>query len=349
MSLTKVIIWGYPLHSHTHSYIHYAWEKTFKHLGYEVYWFDDNNYPSINNFEYKNTLFITEGYADNNIPLDKSNTYFVHVCINPYKYTDIGARLVDIRYNVSSIYDCNYNYNLDDKIINNKAKLIHGSTVNYYENNSSVDDLNKNFKKDNIDYEAIYICWATDLLPHEINYNDRFIKPSNPPIMYYIGTIGSGNNQEIQKLYRGCNDNGIKTIHIDPWKSPISFTEAQKLIQESYISPDIRGSGDQYKKFVLKETGTCHKEIGYIPCRLFKNISYGKLGAVNACRLKTLFGSNVLYSDDEYELAKICIDNRENYDYIYDQMKWVAENHTYINRVNDILTVLGYKNQKLSK
>ena len=49
------------------------------------------------------------------------------------------------------------------------------------------------------------------------------------------------------------------------------------------------------------------------------------------------------------QLTKICIDNRENYDYIYDQMKWVAENHTYINRVNDILTVLGYKNQKLSK
>jgi hypothetical protein len=92
-----------------------------------------------------------------------------------------------------------------------------------------------------------------------------------------------------------------------------------------------------------------HKEIGYIPCRLFKNISYGKLGAVNAHRLNKLFQNNVIYHSNEYELVKLCIENRENYDYIYEQMKWVAENHTYINRVNDILKVLEYKNQTLSK
>ena len=76
MSLTKVIIWGYPLHSHTHSYIHYAWEKTFKHLGYEVYWFDDNNYPSINNFEYKiKKREVTFGRANDklNVDIDLSN------------------------------------------------------------------------------------------------------------------------------------------------------------------------------------------------------------------------------------------------------------------------------------
>ena len=63
----KVVIWGFPLHSHTHSYIHYGWYKGFKHLGYDTYWFDDTNYPS--DFDYSNCLFLTEGYADNNIPI----------------------------------------------------------------------------------------------------------------------------------------------------------------------------------------------------------------------------------------------------------------------------------------
>lgn len=40
----KVVIWGFPLHTHTHSYIHYRWYKGFNHLGHETYWFD-TNYP----------------------------------------------------------------------------------------------------------------------------------------------------------------------------------------------------------------------------------------------------------------------------------------------------------------
>jgi hypothetical protein len=57
----KIIIWGFPLDTHTHSYIHAAWLKTFKFLGYEAYWFHDANYPE--NFDYKNCLFISEEYA----------------------------------------------------------------------------------------------------------------------------------------------------------------------------------------------------------------------------------------------------------------------------------------------
>ena len=42
----KVIIWGYPLNTHTHSFVHYGWHKGFKALGYETYWFHDQDYLS---------------------------------------------------------------------------------------------------------------------------------------------------------------------------------------------------------------------------------------------------------------------------------------------------------------
>ena len=56
MSFKQVIIWGFPLHTHTHPYIHGGWFKGFKHLGYNTYWFDDNNIPS--DFDFNDTLFI---------------------------------------------------------------------------------------------------------------------------------------------------------------------------------------------------------------------------------------------------------------------------------------------------
>ena len=43
LPITKVVIWGVKLHSHTHSYIHWAFERAFRHLGYTVYWLDNSD------------------------------------------------------------------------------------------------------------------------------------------------------------------------------------------------------------------------------------------------------------------------------------------------------------------
>jgi len=54
MKYSKVIIWGHPLYSHTHSYVHDAYYKAFKHLGYETYWFYDEEFPL--DFDYNNSF-----------------------------------------------------------------------------------------------------------------------------------------------------------------------------------------------------------------------------------------------------------------------------------------------------
>ena len=43
MNFNKIIIWGHKLHSHTHSYIHQAFNIAFTHLKYNVLWLDDND------------------------------------------------------------------------------------------------------------------------------------------------------------------------------------------------------------------------------------------------------------------------------------------------------------------
>ena len=63
-----IIVWGFPLHTHTHSYIHAMWIKVFKEcFNKSVHWFEDNNYP--NDFDYNDCIFITEGYCEKNIPI----------------------------------------------------------------------------------------------------------------------------------------------------------------------------------------------------------------------------------------------------------------------------------------
>lgn len=330
MQFDKVIIWGFPLHSHTHSYIHGGWVKAFKHLGYATHWFHDNNVPS--DFDFENALFITEGYAENNIPIVKSSIYFVHICIKPEKYIGKVKRLIEIRYLVDRIKDCNYNYVLD------KSKCTEISNATYHEkltNNGGLAKYHSNPQP--IDYECIYTCWATDLLPDEIN--EETISMPRENAIYWCGSYNSNNNPELRKFVEESNKNGIKVIFNNPWQSPMSYEDVKMFTMRSILSPDIRCSGDP-NKIAIGETGTCHKSIGYIPCRILKAISYGHLGVTNSKHVYELLNKKVIYNDDETQLFHDAIAQTSNTELIKEQMEIVKKHHTYVNRVNDLLKVL---------
>ena len=325
----KIIIWGYPLHTHTHSYIHAAWYKTFSSLGYETYWFADNAHPK--DFDYSNCLFITEGYADSQIPINSTSTYFVHICVNPQKYLNAGARVIDIRFNVSEINDCNYS------IVVDKSKLDKIDCCSFYEKNANDFVLSHQFKKGIQGYEALYLSWATDLLPQEFNYEDAKIERENK--IYWIGSIAESNRNEIQKFMKSLQKYNVEFVHNDPWSNPLDSNAAKHYVQKSLIAPDIRGSANRRVVNEKVDTGSNHKLIGYIPCRIFKNISYGQLGITNSKAVRDLFDGNVIYSDNEEELLELSLPHIKNINLIKNQMDYVKENHTYINRVNSILKV----------
>ena len=146
----KIVIWGYPLNSHTHSYIHSSFYKAFKHLGHDVYWFHDDEYPE--DFDFDDCVFLTEGFADKNIPLRETSTYYVHVCVNPKKYLGKVKKLIDVRYLQESMDNDNYDFVLDR---DNCTELDSGVL---YDNKSD-------------EYDIIYCGWGTDLLPHEIDFD----------------------------------------------------------------------------------------------------------------------------------------------------------------------------------
>jgi hypothetical protein len=329
---SKVIIWGFPLHTHTHSYIHYGWHKGFKYLGFETYWFDDSNFPK--DFDYTNTLFITEGYADNNIPINDSSIYFVHIAREPEKYIGRVKRFIEIRYLVDHIKDCNYNYILD------KSKCKKISNCTYYEqleNNGGIARFHNNPKPMN--YECIYTCWATDLLPDEIVEENIYKERDNK--IYWFGSANHSNTKEIRIFYEECVKNNIEFITNNPWSNPLPFEKVQEYTMKSLMSPDFRSSGDP-NKIRIGETGTCHKQIGYIACRLLKAISYGHLGITNSKNAYELLNKTVVYNSDEKQLFYDALVNLKNYELIKTQMKIVKEEHTFLNRIQDLLSVIEY-------
>jgi hypothetical protein len=292
----KVVIWGHKLHSHTHSYVHQGFYSAFHYLGYPTYWFDDQD--DINDFDFSNTLFLTEGQVDKNIPLRDDCQYMLHNCTD-VKYRSLNKKnSIVFQVFTDSIFS-----------VPNLIKMDH---CIYYD----------------LPGRCIYMPWATDLLPHEIDA----IKKTLPTLtilnkVFWVGTVGEGtfgNIDQLKPFMKACEENGITFLI----KHHLTLPEHIAAIASSYIAPAIVGKWQQ--------------EQGYIPCRIFKNISYGKMGVTNSRHVYELFDKKIVYNPDTYQLfydAKNKIETMTLEDQ-YELMDLVKTKHTYVQRVEELLKFL---------
>lgn len=294
----KVVLWGHKLHSGTHSYIHYAFYKTFKHLGYETYWLDNND--DVKDIDFSNTLFITEGNVDHAIPLRSDCRYILHNCA-PAKYESIWDQCI-----VLQVYT-------HDALA---RPVVKADDCIYYQD----------------DIKTIYMPWATDLLPHEIDAIKKQVhtfKKENA--IHWVGTIWEGpdgNRSKINPFIQACRHNAITFQQ----HSHVQADQNRSLIQQSYMAPALQGKWQ------------C--EVGYIPCRIFKNISYGQMGITNSRTVYELFKGKIVYNEDPYQLfldAQKRLKNMKNKE-LYELMDFVKEKHTYLNRIYHLLEFMNHHN-----
>jgi hypothetical protein len=335
-TLEKIIIWGFPIDSHTHSYIHACWVRTFRALGKDVYWFHDDDFKKPEEFSYERSLFITEGYADKNIPIIQSSAYFVHNAVYPQKYLRSGARLIEIRFNLNEIHDVNNDFKLDD----GTHALEAVSQDTYYEVLRSNSDMHKEFTgpvATPMNYECVYLLWATDLFPWEINLEDAI--PMNKPVVHFVGTEYGNHRQE--KFKQTLVDAGVQWISHDPWKAPVSFEENRRFVRESILTADFRpeSSENDIKEYGFMN-GKNHLAIGYIPCRLFKNISYGSLPLTDSPHAHALLGDAVIFDTNMDELIQKGLAANQDIERKKRAMKMIADRHTYIHRARDLMRCL---------
>ena len=299
LEISKVVIWGDKLHSHTHSYIHQAFYRTFRHMGYETYWLDNND--NVSHIDFKNALFITEWQADAKMPVRDDCFYAVH----NIKVTRIGF--------------------VSPRIERYQSLIENGRCINFRPTHNMIP--RDAIKMDPYIFycfptETLFMPWATDLLPHEIDQVKNKIQQQKmrKNVINLIGTHYS----DIDEFQAIAASHGI------PFKfhTKKSIQENIELIQESYIAPAIVTD--------LQQT------FDYIPCRIFKNISYGNFGVTNSRVTQELFGNRLIFSENKKELftlAKKKVDN-PNLHELFALMDFVKEHHTYINRIEHILKFL---------
>lgn len=316
----KVIIWGYPItpkpdenspNPHTHSYIHAAFYKAFKHLGYEVHWFNDTNHPQ--GFDYSNCLFFASSTEQcQYLPIEATATYILHNA-DGRKYHEAGCKIMFMQVYTKDLYNNNAPENLTK--IHEYSIFAKGEGAN-----------------------CLYMPWATDLLPHEIKLDNatNASKHDYPSARcVWIGSYGGNvndpfqNGSELLPYFNACQANGIEVYRTDPWAKPITFEENMQLIRTAYLAPAINGKWQ--------------KDQHYVPCRAFKNVSYGHFCITNNAFLHQIFGDAVVYDDDTKVLFEKSIAAKQQPDAI-DAIKWmmqkVASEHTFINRIEDLLIAL---------
>lgn len=294
----KIIIWGHKHNGHTHGYIHSSYYKAFKHLGYETYWFDDND--NVSGFNFDNCIFLTEDQVQKNIPLNKTCKYVLHHT-KLDKYIEHGLDFINL---------ANYLKWCDDGI-------------SAYHKENTVVKLNDLCYWDE-KTKTLYQPWATDLVPEEINLDNAIKFDENSASIYYVGS-SHDNTERINLFAREAHANGknliIAKTHTD--------LENLQLIRSSYLSFDMRGDW--------------HIECGYLPCRVFKNISYGRITGTNSEHVKKIFGEHVIYDSDPVNLYKKLVEAEKTFsiEQVKEAMRFIKENHTYVNRINNIMNLLN--------
>jgi hypothetical protein len=310
IQIKQIVIWGHKLHSHTHSYIHNGFHVAFKHLGYSTYWFDDSD--DVSSVDFSNTLFITEHQVNKKIPLRNDCLYFTHY-IDEGDYAGISLdNIVLLKVSQRDFLECD-----KDK--------------NYLYLPLDYNDVPNEFYAECDGIKAFYTYWATDLLPHQIQHNidnlhTDVIEPyrinfvgSMTKVWYNLDYVSRENNIDFRFFGASFDQNSTRNKSIE---------ENMRLIQESIIAPALQ---DDYQV-----------SMKYIPCRIFKNISYGKMGITNNWFVNSLFDNKLIFHNDAIKSCSDGIyfekftDKDEKKYRINELMEIVRDKHTYVNRINSI-------------
>lgn len=269
IQIRQLVIWGYKLHSHTHSYIHNAFKRAFEYYGYPVLWLDETD--DISRIDFSRSLFLTEHLVNKQIPCRLDCLYLTH-------YVDVGdfpgvpkSHIIVLKMSqrdfTESDKDLGRGVEYEELCVARFGNSGYGEPMEYH---ALIDG-----------YHCWYTYWATDIFPKQINENIRQLETGELGAKRTDEVHFVGHMEEVWVFFSMiCRNRGIPFHHHGASFSRDSprnrsVEENMELIQKSLIAPAFQ-SNHQIR----------HR---YIPCRIFKNISYGKMGMTKSPVVVELF------------------------------------------------------------
>lgn len=306
----RAVIWGHPLHSHTHSYVHEGFARAFAALGVETIWTSDPE--ALAGLDLDGTVFVTEGQVIDGMPYDTRARYVLHNVDGSWWRGDEQNAIVLQVYTNSP-----------------RERFEAGAALERIDAYTYVEPGDRGIP-------TLYQPWATDLLPHEFEFDvalppvwapsDLRELPASPHFAAWVGTIGEGefgNLDQLTPFFDACESHDVDVLHL----ASVDRPKHMCAIRSSLLAPAI--------------VGRWQLEHGYVPCRIFKNISYGRLGVTNSAHVQAIFESEVPCRLDGAELFEVAMGRARERTLVRQQMREVQERHTYVNRIETILELLA--------
>jgi len=170
---------------------------------------------------------------------------------------------------------------------------------------------------------TLFQPWATDLLADE--FEEPILEQAGN-IVFWVGSVWNdrldrGNVREIEMLRDVLEKRNIRFVHV----RGISDSLNVKYVRHSLVAPAI--------------AGRWQVENNYLPCRMWKNISYGQLGISNVRKFDEVFEGCTVGGGSIEEIIDntLSLPSNTYRDMIYRQQEIVKAGHTYVRRLLNII------------
>ena len=333
--ITHLVVHGLKTSQHTHRYIHESIHETFlyiaKHSNHhvDVIWCNDEYAskhiytPTLYNPENRFLIFSTPHLeTDKHLPI-LDNAYYILHFRHGVVYSDVPiTKYNELLKQKRAVKYVEFRYSPDNLTYHESAM-------------DGVIPIDKTPLWFDTQRNEGHLAWATNLLPEEIDANIALISSSSKPQFklqsYFCGHVWRANNCEIQQWSDMCKTHEIDCI-VERQKNEKIH---QENIRTSFLSTAIQGASQRQneKKY-------------YIPCRIFKNISYGAIPITNNIGVYNMLnGFRVIYDADINNLMDKALERyreiEDNYEeYKLEQirvMEYVRDHHTYLNRISTLI------------
>lgn len=295
----KVVIWGLRRQWHSHRFIHQGFFETFKYLGIPVVWTDFGSDPGIID---AGDLVITSnvygrGTRGNPLAPLKDGAYY---CFHGFAHSGYDGNDRRPRHEI----DRKYSLNLEVFLNKATAASDQWDTVTYFDKPS----------------KTLHQPWGTNL-PEE-----RFRAPviSRSPFIFWVGAIwnnalNQGNLAEIDELRSALRQRALRLVHLKFVPNCVSIA----AIRASRVAPAI--------------AGRWQVENNYLPCRMFKNISYGQVGVSNVPKFAELYRDCTIPGRSVSELIDnaLALSRKDVIELVEAQQK-ITRQHTYVHKIRNI-------------
>ena len=287
-------------------------------MGFDVQWLDNTieNLPDKN----KKYIIITENWCDHILHEHYSQNWIIfdHIVwlekYNTYNMKQKNIIPFDvIRYNLAKFTD----KKLGQYIFERDTPIM--STEEYY------------FRMHNP-----RIFWWCELLPHEIEW-----KPynyTNKKDVNFVWSWRHNNAVQLESLRLYCLLHGLSYHQYGKhlllrwklfWSRFLSTQELEEKTRDAYIAPALQW---------------VQVDDGYIPCRLFIQMSLSILGVSNNPYVYNLFDDDEVIVDRDIwkmmDKAQQVIKDKQVDQYTRKAIQKVKERHTYLNRIDELFSYL---------